>query len=252
MTSPTIELIPVTGIPVVRVGDDIAQLTLSALKENEIRMVEGDILVITHSIISIVEGRYHTLEDVEVSERAELIAEKTGDDPRRVEVALRESTTIIREDPVLITRTTQGIITDYSGVDESNAPEGSLIVLPKDPDKSAQRIHQSLSEQLSFNVPVIITDTLGRPWRKGAVNHAIGVAGMSPFVVNRGKEDLYERELRGSLVCLADQVAAATELVMGQADEGVPVVIVRGIKYESGEGSASEILRDSSDDLFSK
>jgi coenzyme F420-0:L-glutamate ligase/coenzyme F420-1:gamma-L-glutamate ligase len=250
MTGQTIELIPLKRFPNVCVGDNIAQLIMSAIQENGIKLAGGDILVITHSIVSVAEGSYYEIEGLEISERAKQIAESIDEDPKRVEAALRESVSVIREEPILITKTKHGIVTDFSGVDESNAPDGSLVVLPRDPDHTAVTINQAVSNLQGFNVPVIITDTQGRPWRKGAVNLAIGVAGMSPFIHNRGREDLYERELRGSLVCLADQLAAATELVMGQADEGVPVVIVRGVEYETGEGSASEILREESQDLF--
>lgn len=250
MTGSMIELHPLKGFPRVSAGDDIAQLILSTIQEDDIQLVEGDILVITHSIISVAEGSVYNLEDLVISEKAKQIARKIDTNPKRVEVALRESTSIIKDHPILITITRSGIITDFSGVDESNTPEGSLIILPKNPDKSAQRINQVVSDQLGFNVPIVITDTQGRPWRKGAVNLAIGVAGMSPFVVNRGKEDLYERELKGSLVCLADQIAAASELVMGQADEGIPVIILRGVNFKEKSGSASDILRHDSENLF--
>jgi coenzyme F420-0:L-glutamate ligase/coenzyme F420-1:gamma-L-glutamate ligase len=251
MTGSMIELLPLRGFPRVNLGDDIAQLILSTIQGNDIQIDEGDILVVTHSIISVAEGNIYNLEDLEISEKAKQIAEKIKQNPERVEVALRESVSIIKDEPILITKIRLGIITDFSGVDESNAPPGSLVVLPKDPDASARKINHVVFEHHGFNIPVIITDTQGRPWRKGAVNLAIGVAGMSPFVHNKGKEDLYERELKGSLVCLADQVAAAAELVMGQAGEGIPLVVVRGIKFETGDGSAIDILREESEDLFS-
>jgi coenzyme F420-0:L-glutamate ligase/coenzyme F420-1:gamma-L-glutamate ligase len=167
-----------------------------------------------------------------------------------VEIALRESSEIIREEPILITRTHQGIITDFSGVDESNAPNGKMIALPKDSDASAKRISEDLSKAAGFNIPVIITDTQGRPWRKGAVNLAIGVAGMSSFVKNKGKEDIYGKTLQSSLVCIADEIAASAELVMGQANENVPIAIVRGLNLDEESGTAQEILRDSSENLF--
>ncbi|MFW9769626.1 MAG: coenzyme F420-0:L-glutamate ligase [Candidatus Thorarchaeota archaeon] len=251
MTGQTIELIPIKRFPTVSVGDDIAQLTLSSIHENDVHLIEGDILVITHSIISVAEGSLYELASLEISEKARQISKKAGEDPKRVEAALRESVSIIKDKPILITKTKHRIITDFSGVDESNAPLDTILALPNDPDSSAHKIHEAISEQLGFNVPVIVTDTQGRPWRKGAVNLAIGVAGMSPFVVNKGKEDLYERELKGSLVCLADQIAAAAELVMGQANEGIPVVLVRGIEFKAGDGKASDILRKESEDLFS-
>ena len=250
MNDNRIELIPLVGFPIVQNGDDILNLILSVMEEESVNLRPEDIVVVTHSIVSIAEGKLYEIEEVEVSNRARAISEEIGQSPERVEVALQEASEILRERPVLITRTQHGIVTDFSGVDESNAPPKTLLALPVDPDKSARQINKVLSERMGFNVPVIITDTQGRPWRKGAVNLAIGVAGMSPFIHNVGREDLYGHELRESLVCLADQIAAAAELVMGQAGEGIPVVLVRGIKSAQDEGSASQILRTGSENLF--
>ncbi len=250
MRGRSIDVIPLVGFPIVQIGDNITDLILSSIKKNEIELNPGDIIVVTHSIVSIAEGKLYHLEEIHVSERARKIAECIGHSPERVEVALLEASEVLREDPVFITKTKLGIITDFSGVDESNAPQDSLISLPDDPDESAKRISDSLNKSHGFNIPVIITDTQGRPWRKGAVNLAIGVAGMSPFIRNVGKEDIHRNELRGSLVCLADQIAASAELVMGQADEGVPIVIVRGVDFEQGDSSASQILRSDSENLF--
>jgi coenzyme F420-0:L-glutamate ligase/coenzyme F420-1:gamma-L-glutamate ligase len=205
---------------------------------------------VTHSIVSVSEGRVFSERDIEASDRAKRIAAATGRAPGKVEVALREAVEVVREEPVLITRTAQGILTDFSGVDQKNAPPGKYIALPLDSDESARKLHSQLSKEFGVRLPVIITDTHGRPWRLGAVNTTIGVAGMSPFFKNAGKEDLYGRHLRSSLVCLADELAQAAELVMGQADEGIPVVIVRGVNYDSGQGTASEILRSEAEDLF--
>ena len=227
-----IELIPIHGFPIVKPGDYLPGLITDVLGDI---FQPRDIVVVTHSIVSVAEGK--------------LYQKKSGE--QRREIAVREAREIIREEPVLITRTKHGLITDFSGVDESNAPPDMFVALPDDPDASAASISKVLSDKRGFRVPVIITDTQGRPWRKGAVNLAIGVAGMSPFIHNRGKVDLYNRELKGSLVCLADQVAAAAELVMGQAGEGIPVVVVRGIAYDPANGTATEILRKKSEDLFS-
>ena len=251
MNDNQIDVIPLRDFPIVQTGDDISDLIESTTRKNGIDIIQGEIIVVTHAIVSIAEGKLYHLEEVEVSKRAKEIAKKIGHSPERVEVALREASEVLREEPVLITKTKHGIITDFSGVDESNAPQDTLIALPDDPDMSAKRISDSLSSSVGFNVPVIITDTQGRPWRKGAINLAIGVAGMSPFIYNVGREDIYGHELGGSLVCLADQIAASAELVMGQADEGVPVVIVRGVSFQHDKGSASEIIRPESKNLFS-
>ena len=250
MKSKQIDLIPIRDFPIVQEGDKISDIILSKLQESGTKLTEGDIVLVTHSIVSIAEGKSYELDGVKVSKRAKEIAERIDHSPRRVEVALREASEVLIEDPILITRTKQGIITDFSGVDESNAPPGKLVALPEHPDESAKRIGDALSKSIGFNIPVIISDTQGRPWRKGAVNVAIGVAGMSPFVHNAGKEDIYGRELRGSLVCIADQLASAAELVMGQADEGVPIVIIRGSAFDDENGSASLIIRSKSENLF--
>ncbi|MBY8997571.1 MAG: coenzyme F420-0:L-glutamate ligase [Candidatus Thorarchaeota archaeon] len=251
MNDNQIHVIPLRDFPIVQTGDDISGLIESAIRKKSIDLIQGDIIVVTHAIVSIAEGKLYHLEELKVSKRAEEIAEKIGHSPERVEVALREASEVLREKPVLITKTKHGIITDFSGVDESNAPQDTLLALPENPDASAKRISDSLSNSLGFDIPVIITDTQGRPWRKGAVNLAIGVAGMSPFIHNIGREDLYGHKLRGSLVCLADQIAGSAELVMGQADEGIPVVIVRGVDFNKEDGTASQIIRSKSDDLFS-
>ncbi|MHA2026380.1 MAG: coenzyme F420-0:L-glutamate ligase [Candidatus Thorarchaeota archaeon] len=233
-----IELIPTHGFPLVKEGEHLPDLITDFLEDHSEPLLPGDIVVVTHSIVSVAEGKlYQKKKDTEGDERRE--------------IALKEAREIIHEEPVLITRTKHGLITDYSGVDESNAPPNTFVALPDNPDASADSISTELTDRMGFRVPVIITDTQGRPWRKGAVNLAIGVAGMSPFTNNRGKEDLYERELRRSLVCLADQVAGAAELVMGQAGEGIPIVIVRGILYEPVDGTATEILRNESEDFIS-
>jgi len=245
-----IDLIPIRDFPVVQVGDEISDIILTTLQKSGLELIQGDIIVVTHSIISIAEGKLYKLDEVKVSEKAAKIAERIGHSQERVEVALREASDVLTEEPVFITKTKHGIVTDFSGIDSSNAPPGMLVALPDDPDESAKRINDSLTETTGFNVPVIITDTHGRPWRKGAVNIAIGVAGMSPFTYNVGKKDIYGNELRGSLICLADQLASAAELLMGQADEGVPVVILRGVGFDEDDGSASVIIRSESEDLF--
>ena len=245
-----IELIPLHGIPLVKRGDDAAGLLIDAIERSHVELTASDIVVVTHSMISIAEGSLYDSSEIEISPRATMIAERTGHSPSSVEVALREADEVIRDYPILITRTRQGIITDFSGVDESNAPLGSIIALPRDPDLSAKRIHEKISGKYGFNIPIIVTDTQGRPWRRGAVNLAIGLAGMSPFVENAGKRDLHGRELRSSLVCLVDQLAAASELVMGQSSEGIPAVIIRGVAFDESEGCAFQIIRKQSENLF--
>ncbi len=250
MRAQRLEIIPIMGMPLVKELDDLSELMLTVLRTNTQEPKPGDILVVSHSIVSIVEGRVFEIKERDVSDRARTIAGKTGQDPKKVELALREAAKIVRESPVLITQTPQGIITDYSGVDSSNAPSGKFIALPEDPNNSASKLHVKLSKVFEFHLPVIICDTFGRPWRKGATNLAIGIAGMSPFTDNKNRKDLYGRKLRSSLVCLVDELASAAELVMGQADAGIPVVLVRGVEYEQRDGSAADILRSRDKNLF--
>ncbi|MGY5862690.1 MAG: coenzyme F420-0:L-glutamate ligase [Candidatus Thorarchaeota archaeon] len=250
MRAQRLEIIPISGMPLVKELDDLSEPILATLQKDAQAPKPGDILIVSHSVVSIAEGRAFKIEATGISDRAKTIAEKTGQDPEKVELALREAVEIIRESPVLITQTRQGIITDYSGVDGSNAPSGRFVALPEDPDDSAKKLHVKISKALGFHLPVIICDTQGRPWRKGATNLAIGVAGMSPFTDNKGRKDLYGRELQSSLVCLADELASAAELVMGQADEGIPVVMIRGIEYQQTNGSAASILRSRDKNLF--
>lgn len=230
-----IELIPLHGLPIITPGVDLPALISEHLEE---LIREGDIVVVTHSIVSVAENKLFKVNSSD------------GKKDNRTEIAIKEAREVIRETPILITRTIHGLITDFSGVDESNAPPGMLIGLPDDPDASAENICNAISKRVGFGVPVIITDTQGRPWRQGAINLAIGVAGMSPFVINKGRKDIYGKTLQSSLVCIADEIAASAELVMGQADEKIPIAIVRGISYTQSTGTAHEILREESKDLF--
>ena len=230
-----IELIPLRGLPIITPGVDLPALISECLEE---LIREGDIVVVTHSIVSVAEGKLFTVNSSD------------SEKDIRTEIAIKEAREVIRESPILITRTIHGLITDFSGVDESNAPLGMLIGLPDNPDTSAENIRQAISKRVGFDVPVIITDTQGRPWRRGVVNLAIGVAGMSPFDVNKGRVDIYGKTLHSSLVCVADEIAASAELVMGQADEKVPIAIVRGISSSKRSGTAREIIREGTENLF--
>jgi coenzyme F420-0:L-glutamate ligase/coenzyme F420-1:gamma-L-glutamate ligase len=200
--------------------------------------------------VSIAEGRLYSLSEIEATDRAKQLSKSLGKEPEYVQLALDNALEVIRETPVLITRTVQGHVTDFSGIDRSNAPPGHALALPIDPDNSAQEIHDAISNELGIKIPVIIADTQGRPWRKGAINLAIGIAGMSPYAENAGRLDRFGRMLQSSRVCLADELAAAAELVMGQAGEGIPAALIRGLNLDGEQGSAKEILRDPDRNLF--
>lgn len=246
--SKSLQVIPVRSIPIIQPGDRLSEKIIPSLEKTG--LFEGDVVVVTHSIVSVAEESLYIIEELSISQKAISIAERNARRPELVEAALREAELIMTESPVLLTRTKHGIRTDYSGVDASNAPEGYLVALPKDPDKSARAISQSISERFGHHIPVIISDTQGRPWRRGAVNIAIGSSGMASLVDNAGAKDIHGRVLRSSKVCLADEIAAMAELVMGQADERIPVAIVRGLCYTKSKGSAADIIRSEEESIF--
>lgn len=250
MTSNSIEIIPLHGIPLVSEGDDISSLILRAAHDNKLKLQDGDIIVIAHTLISKAEGRVVNGSKVSVSKEAQRIADENDFDPVQVEIALQESMLVLRSKRALITQLKDGHICNFSGVDRSNAPRGHFVLLPSDADHSAMSIRKALSDSTGKKLAVIISDTEGRPWRKGAINIAVGCAGINAFKYNEGKQDLYGRTLQHSLVCQIDQVASAAEMVMGQANEGLPVVIVRGYEYEKGEENAKTVHRSTDENLF--
>ncbi|MFX1330129.1 MAG: coenzyme F420-0:L-glutamate ligase [Promethearchaeota archaeon] len=251
MKNRELSIVPIGEIPLVKPGDDLPSLFAERLRGISEELESGDVLVVSHTIVSIAEGRLFLLSEVEVSERARRLSMELKREPEYVQLALDNAVEVIRETPVLITRTAQGLVTDFSGVDRSNAPSGQALALPIDPDHSAQAIHDAISKEIGIRIPVIIADTQGRPWRRGAVNMAIGIAGMSPFTENAGRLDRFGRILQTSRVCIADELAAAAELVMGQAGEGIPATLIKGLNLDREQGSAKDVLRDPDKNLFS-
>jgi coenzyme F420-0:L-glutamate ligase/coenzyme F420-1:gamma-L-glutamate ligase len=239
-----IELIPVRGLPEIRRGDDLAALVVGLV---ELR--DRDVVVVAQKAVSKVEGRIVRIDDLEPSDKARELA---GDerDPREIEAILREAKQIVRErGPLVITQTRHGFICASAGVDHSNAPEpGTLVLLPVDPDLSARTLRTRFGELTSRTVGVIVTDSFGRPFRQGTTDVAIGLAGVQAIVDLRGTKDRIGYELRASRVAVADQIAGAADLARGKA-EGVPVVIVRGLKLE-GDGTAQELVIEPELDLF--
>ncbi|MFW9956996.1 MAG: coenzyme F420-0:L-glutamate ligase [Candidatus Odinarchaeota archaeon] len=250
MTPQSIRAIGIPNLPAIKAGDDISKHIMTALELSHIRIANGDIIVIASKIVSKAEGRIIHGASVEISNQAREIAEINGFDPIQVELALRESKEVIRTKGVLITETHSGIVCNFSGVDKSNVPAGQYILLPKDPDASAARIHVTLEKGLNKHIAVIITDTQGRPWRRGSLNIAIGCAGISPFKYNRGKKDLYGRTLERSTVCQVDELAALAEPLMGQAGQGIPIIIIKGYSFSFDNDSARDINRPKNQDVF--
>lgn len=249
-----LRIIPIQHIGDVAPGADLGVLIFEALRAGDLTIEPGDIFVITQKIVSKAEGRIVHLEEVQASEFARSIARRYNKDAEHVEVVLRESKRIVRMDHgVLIAETQHGFICANAGVDESNVNgERHLTLLPIDPDGSAQQIRRrllTLAGESSLDIAVIISDTWGRPWRNAQVNMAIGVAGMASIADYRGQLDPYGYELHTSMIAVADELAAAAELVMGKIDR-VPAAIIRGYPYQPGDGGASALVRDASTDMF--
>ena len=234
-------------------GDDLARLILEALARASLTLEKGDALVVTSKIVSKAEGRIFDLNEVTPGEEARSVAEETRKDPRIVELVLRESRTISRSAPgVLITRHRLGFVSASSGIDQSNVDGGEdrVLLLPLDPDASAQAIRQALLAATGASVGIVISDSHGRPFRLGNAGVAIGVAGMPALLDLRGHTDLFGRELKMSIQAYADEVASAANLLTGEAAEGLPVVLVRGLNFPTQEGQASEYNRPLEQDLF--
>ena len=230
-------------MPEIREGDDLAELITA-----RVSLAEGDVVVIAQKAVSKSEGRVVRLAEVEPSERAREIA---GDeDPRRIEVILRESARVVRvRPPLVITETKHGFICASAGVDSSNAPEpGMLVLLPEDPDASAARIRERLRELTGLEVAVLITDSFGRPWRQGTIDVALGASGLEVMRDLRGTRDRIGYELHATMIAVGDEIASAAELVMGKVD-GIPAAIVRGLEV-AGESSARDLVIPEERDLF--
>jgi coenzyme F420-0:L-glutamate ligase/coenzyme F420-1:gamma-L-glutamate ligase len=240
-------------IPLIQSGDDLAKIILEALVRVSIQLQTGDALVVTSKIVSKAEGRQFDLREIKPSEEAERLAAETRKDPRIVELVLRESRLISRKAPgVLVVQHRLGFVSANAGIDQSNVEGGddNVLLLPHDPDASAELIRGRLQEATGVNVGIVISDSHGRPFRMGNVGVAIGVAGMPALLDLRGKPDLFGRELKISIQGYADLVASAANLLTGEADEGRPVVHLRGLQFPHIEGHASEMNRPPEQDLY--
>lgn len=246
-----INMTGITSIPEVQAGDDLPALILAGCEAEGAPLRAGDVLVVTQKIVSKAEGRLLDLNDVEPSAFALEFAQRWGKDPRHTEVVLRESVRIVRMDRgIIISETRHGFVCANAGVDASNvAGEHLLCLLPEDPDASARALRRAIKQKTDVDVPVIISDSFGRPWRNGIVNVAIGVSGLAPLIDYRGQYDANGYLLNVTVIAVADELASAAELVMGKLD-ACPVAIVRGYPFTKDEGKAQELVMDPSRDLF--
>lgn len=246
-----IQIFPVEGLPIIQPGDDLAGMLADAL--HPLAPQAGDILVVTSKIVSKAEGRFVNLRTVEPSRRAQELAEQTGKDPRLVEMILREAQAVSRAAPgVLITRHRLGFTSANAAIDHSNvgADEDEILLMPLDPDASARALSAAVGRRFGIHLPVVIADSHGRPHRLGTVGVAVGVSGMPGVEDWRGRPDLFGYQLQHTDIGLADMVASAATLLMGQAAEGVPAALVRGVAFSQRNGSAAEIIRPPHLDLY--
>jgi coenzyme F420-0:L-glutamate ligase / coenzyme F420-1:gamma-L-glutamate ligase len=250
-------LAPLSGIPLIRQGDNLADIVLNSIQENNIALEDHDILVFAQKIVSKAEGRAVNLASVTPSQRAVELATQTEKDPRLVELILGESNEILRTRfGTIIVEHKLGFVCANAGIDHSNVAgmgntsEEWVLLLPAEPDRSAETIRKKIEAKTSKQVGVLIIDSHGRAWRNGTVGVAIGIAGLPGLQDLRGKPDLFGFTLRITQVGVADELAAAASLVMGQAAEGRPVIHVRGFPYSLREGSLKELIRPKEQDLF--
>ncbi len=253
--TPSLQLTALTGIPDVQPGDNLAGLLLGALRASAVWPLQPhDIVVVAQKIVSKAEGRLIDLADVVVSEHAREVAEQTAKDPRLVELILAESDEISRMKPgVLVVRHRLGFTSANAGIDRSNVGAASaetVLLLPEDPDDSAERLRQQLLTETGIDCGIVISDSHGRPFRLGTVGVAIGVAGLPALWDRRGEPDRYGEVLQHTDVGVADELAAAAGLLMGQAAEGLPVVHVRGLQLPKQDGRASDLIRPKELDLY--
>ncbi len=246
-----LRLIGLRGVPEVTPGMDVANVVIAAAQASETPLEDGDILVVTQKIVSKAEGMLVDLRTIEPSDLARRWAERWGKDPRHIEVVFQESARIVRMDRgIIIAQTRHGFVCANAGVDASNVVGEEIVcLLPSDPDASAARLRAELARRLGIDVGVIISDSFGRAWRFGVVNVALGVAGLAPLVDYRGQPDDNGRVMSASVLAIADEIAAAAELVTGKIAR-TPIVVVRGYPYDRRNGSGAELIMDAANDLF--
>jgi coenzyme F420-0:L-glutamate ligase/coenzyme F420-1:gamma-L-glutamate ligase len=250
-----VTLTPLSGIKMVEPGDDLGAITIAALRDNSLVPEDGDVLVVAQKIVSKAERRYVDVATVRPSERAIALAAEVDKDPRFVEVVLSEATRVVRHRPgLLIVEHRLGFVMANAGIDHSNVAaqdDGErVLLLPVDPDGSAHTLRRRLMDVFGVGIGIIISDSFGRPWRKGTVGVAIGAAGLPAFVDLRGQPDLFGRELLVTETGFADEIAAAAGLLMGQADEAIPIVLVRGLAWSAPNVPAAALVRPAEHDLF--
>lgn len=245
-----LKIIPVYGIPEVKPGTDLPAAVFRAAARQGLRFADGDVVVVKQKIVSKAEGRLVELKRVKPGPRARKLAGEQGKDPRLVELILRESVRVVRAGHgVIITETRRGLVCANSGIDKSNVKRGFVALLPADPDGTARKIRRRLEARTRAEIAVIISDTFGRPWRKGQTDVAIGCSGIAPLYSYKGRRDKFGYSLRVTEPSVVDEMASAAELVAGKLS-GVPVTVIRGATFTRGEGGVQSMIIEWEKDLF--
>ncbi len=255
MTSRSLTITPLAGIPRVAAGDDLAGLVIAALERAKLTPVSQDIVVVAQKIVSKSEGRLRPLATAKPDARAEELARITGKDPRQVALVLEESEEILRaKKNVIVVAHRLGLVLANAGIDRSNVEQGAageaVLLLPLDPDASAARLKARLDAHFGVSLGVVVTDSIGRAWRLGTLGHAIGAAGVPSLIDQRGQPDMNNRALEVTETAFADAVAAAAVLMMGEAAEGTPAALVRGLTWTAPERPARALVRPKAEDMF--
>lgn len=251
---PSVQLVPVLPFPLVQPGDDLARVTLAALADADLSMRAGDVLVLAQKVVSKAEGRYVTLSEVDVSDEARELAIRADKEPALAQLILDESREVLRVRPgVIIVEHRLGYVHANAGIDRSNLPEHedpAVLLLPADPDASAAELRAALEAAFEPGLAVIINDSAGRAWRQGTEGFALGCAGITPVEDQVGRLDLFGRPLEVTEVAVADEMAAAASLLMGQADQGCPAVLLRGAHWQPSDSGSESLLRPRDMDMF--
>jgi coenzyme F420-0:L-glutamate ligase/coenzyme F420-1:gamma-L-glutamate ligase len=250
-----LEIFALPGVPMVKAGDDLSSIIVDACHQSGLPLYENDVVVVAQKIVSKAEGRTVDLATITPTEEAIALAAEVQKDPRIVQVVLSESTRVVRSRPnLMIMQHKLGFVMANAGVDQSNvAPSDGVqraLLLPADPDATAAAIRARLEEWFCVKIACVISDSFGRPWRRGTAGVAIGCAGLPSLIDLRGQPDLFGRTLEVSIIGFADEIAAAASLLQGQAAEGQPVVVVRGLTWTAPDATAADLLRPEQEDLF--
>jgi coenzyme F420-0:L-glutamate ligase/coenzyme F420-1:gamma-L-glutamate ligase len=250
-----LQLFALRHFPLVKPGDDLAVQISQSLADNQLTLQDGDIVVLAQKIVSKAENRYRALKEITPRDEAVRLAKETGKDPRAVELVLQESNRVLRyRYGSIVVEHKLGFVHANAGIDQSNLPDNAdseiALLLPENSDASANALRNALQKKHSVKIGVVINDSFGRAWRLGTVGISIGIAGFDPLLDLRGQPDLFGRKLEITQVGLGDEIAAAASLLMGQAGEGVPVVILRGLQLSEKAGTVQDLLRKPDEDMF--